>query len=166
MSKTLSTLTVISKQAALYLLMMVLIVIAVDYWRKPATANESKAVLAQLYAVTDTEQTLMVYIWGSWCSICRFSSPIINQLSQDDYPVLSLAVASGGQQQVAQYLSDNGWQFSTEIDETGILMQTLGVHVTPTILYINADGEVCANTSGMSTAWGLKLRYRIANLWC
>ncbi len=37
----------------------------------------------------------IIYFWGSWCSYCRYTSPAINSLSEEGYPVVSVALRSG-----------------------------------------------------------------------
>ncbi|MDX1280455.1 thioredoxin domain-containing protein [Shewanella colwelliana] len=38
----------------------------------------------------------LVYFWGSWCPVCRITSPMVNAIN-DDYAVITVAVASGGE---------------------------------------------------------------------
>ena len=67
-----------------------IISVAVDYWRKPnAPMNAATAPFVtlkqsqpQTLAQLSQNQTVVLYFWGSWCGICQYTSPVINDLEK------------------------------------------------------------------------------------
>lgn len=158
------------KQIAQTLAIILIVSVAVDYWRKPSPPMNAADVpfrtLAQSQPTTlaalSHNQTLVVYFWGSWCGVCRHTSPVINELHQDGVPVLGVALRSGSPKNVADYLAQHQWQFDTLNDEQGAWSQQWQIRVTPTIVLIR-NGKVVHSTTGLATYWGLKWRIGLAN---
>lgn len=159
-----------TKQIAQTLLMLLIISVAVDYWRKPsAPVNAATAPFTTLQnrqttlATASENQTLVLYFWGSWCGICKHTSPVIQDLHADGVPVLGVALRSGSLKEVGDYLQQNQLAFDTINDERGELSQAWGVKVTPTIVLIK-NGKVVHSTAGLASYWGLKTRIVLANI--
>lgn len=150
--------------------LVLVISLAVDYWRKPIAPlhfadkpfttlrQSSPSTLAQL----SQQQTLVVYFWGSWCGICKHTSPIIQKLHEENVAVLGVALRSGSPTDVNAYLVQNTWTFDNINDEHGKWAQQWHVQVTPSILLIR-NGQVVHSTTGLSSYWGLKMRIIWAN---
>lgn len=104
------------------------------------------------------QSPVIIYFWGSWCPLCSFTSSTISDLSKN-YPVLTIALSSGNKQEVLKYLQKNGYKFATINDPDGEISKTWNVGVTPTIFIINTQGEISSAMVGISSSWGIKLRY-------
>ncbi|WP_048947423.1 protein disulfide oxidoreductase [Kingella kingae] len=159
-----------AKQIAQTLFMLLIISVAIDYWRKPSVpmnaANAPFTTLQQTQstlAKSSDNQTLVLYFWGSWCGICKHTSPVINDLHADGVPVLGVALRSGSLHNVGDYLQQNHLAFDTINDEHGELSQAWGIKVTPTIVLIR-NGKVVHSTTGLASYWGLKARIALANV--
>lgn len=147
-----------------------IISVAVDYWRKPnAPMNAATAPFVtlkqsqpQTLAQLSQNQTVVLYFWGSWCGICQYTSPIINDLQKNGVPVLGVALRSGSLKDVQNYMQRNQLQFDTINDEKGTLSQQWAVRVTPTIVLIK-NGKVVHSTTGLASYWGLRMRVALAN---
>ena len=141
----------------------------VDWVRKPDQPLQSAA---QTLTLTDGQTTSLqsfsqnrvaiVYFWGSWCGICRHTSPVIQRLHEDGVPVLGVALRSGSRQEVRDYLQQHHWTFDTLNDEHGDWSQAWQVKVTPTIVLVQ-QGKVIHSTTGLASYWGLKLRVALAD---
>lgn len=153
------------------LLIMLVLSVIVDFWRSPnvpeqalqqsfQTIHQSQI---QNFAQISENQVAIVYFWGSWCGICRYTSPTIEQLHQNGETVLGVALRSGSEQNVRDYLRQKNWQFDSINDEKGILSQAWDIRVTPTILLIK-NGKIIHSTTGIASYWGLKLRVMMARL--
>ncbi len=101
---------------------------------------------------------VIIYFWGSWCPMCRFTSSTISDLSQT-YPVITIALSSGDKQEVVDYLKEKNYTFPVINDADGQISQMWKVMVTPTILIINTKGEISSAMVGITSAWGIKARY-------
>ena len=54
----------------------------------------------------DQAKPTIIYFWGSWCGYCRYTSPAINSLSEEGYPVVSVALRSGSNKDVEDYFTN------------------------------------------------------------
>lgn len=152
------------KEALWLLLMALVITILVDLWRSPtlpAGAMEAPFTLQDGTTTTLAEQSrgkpLLVYYWASWCGVCRFTTPTVEQLWQEGENVLTVALRSGSDEPLRAGMAKKGLTFPTHNDESGDSAARWQVGVTPTFLVIK-DGALVSSTTGWSSAWGLRLR--------
>ncbi len=103
------------------------------------------------------ERPLLIYYWASWCAVCRFTTPAVEQLWQDGENVLTVALRSGDNARLQQGMARKGLSFPTHNDEQGTLAARWQVNVTPSFLILK-DGKVVSSTTGWSSRWGLQLR--------
>ena len=103
------------------------------------------------------DKPTIVYFWGTWCSYCRYTSSAINDLAKERYPVVSVALRSGSAQDVATYLAENQYGFTTVNDPQGELATQWHVGVTPSIIILR-HGKMDLATTGWTSYWGLKVR--------
>lgn len=158
------------KEALWLLLFGVVISTALDFWRSPAlpegnplpTLTLQDGTTADLQAMS-RERPLLVYYWASWCAVCRFTTPTVEQLWQDGENVLTVALRSGNTQQLSKGMDKKGLTFPTHNDERGDLAARWQVSVTPSFLIVK-DGKVVSTTTGWSSGLGLKLRLAWASL--
>lgn len=137
---------------------------ALDFWRSPAlpegnplpTLTLQDGTTADLQAMS-RDKPLLVYYWASWCGVCRFTTPTVEQLWQEGENVLTVALRSGSDDQLRAGMAKKGLTFPTHNDESGDLAARWQVGVTPTFLVIK-DGALVSSTTGWSSAWGLRLR--------
>ncbi|MFD1007121.1 protein disulfide oxidoreductase [Oceanisphaera ostreae] len=151
-----------------YLLMLMVVVTAVDLWRSkdlpsdvaalgPLTTLEGKAL--DLAAISD-EQPVLVYVWATWCGVCRVVSPMVDMVGA---PVVSIALASGHDAKVAGYVREKGYDFNVVNDADNQLGQTLGISVTPTLM-VAYQGKLRFATAGITTLPGMYARLWLARL--
>ncbi|MAD61333.1 MAG: hypothetical protein CMH49_07470 [Myxococcales bacterium] len=108
--------------------------------------------------------SLVLYFWGSWCSVCRFQSPVISELSKTQQ-VLSFAVNSGSDRQVQDYLESNRYLFPTYNDRQSYWSTTFKVSAYPTVFIFDEDGTLRFSEVGYTSSWGLQLRLLWLELW-
>ncbi|WP_219593342.1 protein disulfide oxidoreductase, partial [Aeromonas salmonicida] len=158
------------KEALWLLLFGVVISTALDFWRSPAlpegnplpTLTLQDGTTADLQAMS-RDKPLLVYYWASWCAVCRFTTPTVEQLWQDGENVLTVALRSGNTQQLSKGMGKKGLTFPTHNDERGDLAARWQVSVTPSFLIVK-NGKVVSTTTGWSSGLGLKLRLAWASL--
>ena len=150
---------------ALWLLLFALILSTVlDLWRSPALPEGSPLPVltlqdgtrANLHAMS-RGRPLLIYYSASWCALCRFTTPAVEQLWQDGENVLTVALRSGDNTRLRQGMARKGLSFPTHNDEQGTLAARWQVNVTPSFLILK-DGKVVSSTTGWSSRWGLQLR--------
>ncbi|MDO4878669.1 MAG: protein disulfide oxidoreductase [Neisseria sp.] len=158
------------RQAALFLLFFAAVRIATDLMRRPTLpARQAAQTLTTIsggkvdLSEASRQGAVLVYFWGSWCSICRHTSPAVQELAQDGVPVVSVALRSGSPGDVAGYLKDKGWDFPAVNDENGKLAAAWGIKATPTVIILK-DGEIAHSTVGISRYWDLRIRLWMAGM--
>ena len=159
------------KQLFAFVLALLLVSLAVDWYRAPTVPAGAAAMplqpigakQAQTLQEYSSDQVLVLYFWGSWCGICRHTSPAIEKLRQDGVPVVGVAMNSGSDADIGNYLRRNGWHFASVNDADGHLSRQWGVHVTPTIVLVR-NGKVRHSTTGLAAYPTLKARIWLANL--
>ena len=150
--------------AWIYVLTLIIVSSILDFIRKPnippdinATALYDLQGNAFFLPQLDQAKPTIIYFWGSWCGYCRYTSPAINSLSEEGYPVVSVALRSGTNKDVEDYLQTHHYQFTTVNDPQGKIADQWQVNVTPTIIILN-KGKMDLATTGWTSYWGLKVR--------
>ncbi|MEQ8802035.1 protein disulfide oxidoreductase [Haliea sp.] len=109
------------------------------------------------------ERPVLVYFWATWCRVCRLVSPAVNDLATGKHPVLTVALSSGGPEEVAAYAREHELAFSIVNDPDGHISRAWGVGVTPTLAVVHR-GEIRSMTSGVTTPPGISLRLWMSGL--
>jgi thiol-disulfide isomerase/thioredoxin len=102
-------------------------------------------------------QVRVLYVWGSWCGICRLMQKTVSALAEE-YPLMTVAMNSGGAAQVLEYERVHDFNLPTVLDEEGHYASSLGVRNVPALFVLSPDGKVLWKTVGFTTYWGVKLR--------
>ena len=157
-------LKILLKNAILLLVSLIIVSSILDFVRRPVVPEEiNKITLQDLQGNTfsleslDHNKATLLYFWGTWCGYCRYTSPAINSLAKEGYQVVSVALRSGNETDVNDYLRKNDYHFTTVNDPKGELAQQWQINVTPTIIILN-KGKMDLATTGWTSYWGLKVR--------
>jgi len=103
------------------------------------------------------ERPLLVYVWATWCGVCRYTTPSVANLAEEGANVISVALRSGDAATLSQWLAQKHYALPTINDPEGKLARDWQVQVTPTLLFIER-GEVKSITTGLTSSWGMRLR--------
>lgn len=106
-------------------------------------------------------QPVLLHFWASWCGICRLEQGSIQDIHAD-WPVLTVAMQSGGAEAVAEHMRAEGLDWVAVLDEEGDLARRFGVRGVPTTFVIDGEGMIRFRESGYSTEWGLRARLWMA----
>jgi thiol-disulfide isomerase/thioredoxin len=107
------------------------------------------------YQVTD--KPLIIYFWATWCPICKVQSPNIQRLSED-YEVITIAVQSGNEYEIEEYLQKENLNFKVINDFDSSLAKQFSINVYPTTLIYNSNKELTFSDVGYTSTIGLYLR--------
>ena len=122
-----------------------------------ATALSGKTI-----SLTDRKgKPVLVHFWASWCPVCRLEEESINAISQD-HEVISIAMQSGNDMEVAAYMKENNLHFPAIIDEHGELAKQFGVRGVPSSFIIDPTGNIKFTEIGYTTEIGLRIRLWLA----
>lgn len=91
-----------ARELLILLLMVIATVWGMDQLRKPvlpagfsATSVETLEGTQMNIAALTEERPLLIYVWATWCAICRYTTPAVERLTQEGGNVLSVALRSG-----------------------------------------------------------------------
>ncbi len=152
------------QQLLVFLVLFAILTSVIDWWRgrdlpKKAIplfqANTIDGKTIDLQALSQ-DQVVVVYFWASWCGPCRLTSPSVSHLSRF-YPVVSVAMSSGSNLELANYATKHRYAFDVINDNNHTIARLWSVPATPVILFIK-DGEVVNHTIGASFLPGLLWR--------
>ncbi|WP_413815241.1 protein disulfide oxidoreductase [Enterobacter pasteurii] len=153
----------------MWLLIGVAVSLAVDYFRQPALPQNFASTTLQtldgqpvdLIAMSE-ERPLLVYVWATWCGVCRYTTPSVAALAADGGNVMSVALRSGDNATLERWLGKKKLAMPTVNDASGELARQWDVQVTPTLVTISR-GEVKSITTGWTSGWGMRLRLWLAS---
>lgn len=153
------------KKLLIYFVLALLVLTAMDIWRGQDLSKgqlledtwqtvryEQVNLVEQSY-----EEPVIVYFWGSWCPVCHVISPTVDWLASY-LPVVTVAMSSGTDAQVRNYLARNDYEFKVVNDPEARLSNQWGVPVTPAFAIVK-DGEIHSFTAGATTPLGLYARW-------
>lgn len=158
------------KTVLIYGLIFAVIYTAVNWWRQPVMPANPQLQLTDyqgqsvdLAALSQDKPTL-VYFWGTWCPVCRVTSPTIDKLAAaNDYPVVTIAIKSGSNQELRRYLGENNYRFTTVNDQEGEIFADWQGQVTPSYVVLK-DGEMTQGLTGIQPLWSLRLRLWLSEI--
>ena len=103
------------------------------------------------------DKPVLVYVWATWCPVCKMQSPNIARLAKD-YTVLSIAVQSGESDEIKRYMQEQGVDFRVLNDVYGEIAKKFKVSVYPSVFIYNAQGELAFSEVGYTSTLGLMIR--------
>lgn len=152
-----------------YLLIFLLIYGVVNWWRAPTMPTQAQlSYTNHLNQTTDVitqshQAPVLVYFWGTWCGICRLTTPNVQQLHEQGVPVISVATKSDSTEALADYLQQHRYTFTTINDLDGSVFADWQGSVTPSFVILE-DGQVKQRFTGIAPLWSLKLRLWLATI--
>jgi cytochrome c-type biogenesis protein len=95
-------------------------------------------------------KVVFLNFWATWCPPCRGEMPhiqaIYKEYSKDDVIILGIAAPNlgkeGSQQDIKNFLDDNGYTFPVVFDNSGAVMEMYSINAFPTTFIIDKDGYV------------------------
>jgi thiol-disulfide isomerase/thioredoxin len=111
----------------------------------------------QAFQLTEVSKPVLVHFWATWCGICKLEQASIQAISAD-YPVITIAMQSGSDVEIQDYLNEHQLDFAVINDQFGELSARYGVQGVPASFIVNSQREIVAAERGYTTEWGLRLR--------
>ena len=109
-----------------------------------------------------SDKPVILHFWGSWCPICRREISTVNDLSErEDIILITIAVNSGTDDQLKEWMWQRGVDFRVINDMSGILASEAGVNVFPSTLYYDSEHKLKFADSGYTTYTGFAARIEL-----
>ncbi|EHM49408.1 thiol-disulfide isomerase/thioredoxin [Yokenella regensburgei] len=152
------------RELVVLLLLAMAVMWGMDQLRKPVLPADFSGMPMQTLtgsqvdlAALSADRPLLLYIWATWCGICRYTTPAVDEMAEQGANVMTLAMRSGDDQELTRYLQKRQLSMPVINDARGNLARQWQVGVTPTLVVIS-KGKVVTATTGWTSAWGMKLR--------
>ncbi len=135
-----------------------------NYVRKPELSSTSlpnlelKLLNGSSYKF-EKGKPLVLHFWGSWCPICKLEANNLETVSKK-YNVLTIAVNSGTDEKIKEYMKQKNLTFKVVNDSNGILAKDFHIEVYPTTFIYDANGTLKFTEVGYTTTAGLLARLK------
>ena len=124
----------------------------------------SKATLAGQNPTADLANgPALLYFWAEWCGVCRGMQSNISAVLKDK-PVITVAMRSGNNQKVAEYLHTNQLDWPVVNDTEGAIGERYGVRAVPALFFLDRRGSIAFTSAGYTSEWGLRFRLWLVGL--
>jgi len=105
----------------------------------------------------EVNKPIMLHFWATWCPVCKAEIDNIQRLSKD-YQVITIAVKSGSNEDIQEYLSKHGLDFKVINDKEANLAREFGISIYPTTIIYDKNKKLIFSDIGYTSTWGLYLR--------
>jgi len=140
----------------------------ISYVRKPVLDSDTLPTL-NVTLLDNSNYTqkhtkpLMVHFWATWCPTCKLEASNIEYISSQ-YEVLSIAVNSGTDAELKQFMQENALTFRVINDAKGRWSKHFKVEAFPTTFIYDAKGILSFTEVGYTTTAGLIARLKMIGL--
>ena len=104
----------------------------------------------------------LLHFWATWCPVCKLEQDSIESISKD-YSVVSIAMQSGTDIELEQYMQDENLSFAVIADARGTIAHRFGVKAVPVSFILNDKGNIVFTETGFTSSWGLRFRLWLAD---
>ena len=109
------------------------------------------------------QRPMLVHFWATWCPVCKLEQSNIESIAKD-FPVITVAMQSGENKELREFMKNEHLSFNVINDETGILSQRYKISGVPVSLIVNKENKIEFIEVGYTSEWGLRLRFWWAGL--
>lgn len=152
------------REGAVLLLIAAAAMLVMDQFRKPTLPATFVSTPLQTLdgrpvdlAAMSQARPLLVYVWATWCGVCRYTTPSVAAMAEQGDNVVTVALRSGDDATLSRWLEKKKYAMPVVNDEQGQLSRQWKIQVTPTLMMVS-KGEVKSVTTGFTSGWGMKLR--------
>ncbi len=160
----------ILKEIALMALMVLVVSNVLSYIRQPDLSSselpqfKEMMITGEVFDARDFKgKPLLVHFWATWCPVCKAEADNIERLSKY-YNVVTIAVKSGDDSAVSQFLAKRDLHYRVINDPDGKWAKTYMIGAYPTSFIYNRNGEISFSEVGYTSTLGLYLRMWWAGL--
>jgi len=152
------------------IVLILIVITAVKLWvQRGVVTGEAPNIRAQLLSgqpfdlYQSKQRPVLVYFWATWCPVCKLQQSNIENISKD-HALISIAMQSGHNEEVKEFMREAGLSFKVINDEYGALSKKYNIRGVPVSFIINKENKIEFVEVGYSTELGLRLRLWWAGL--
>lgn len=109
------------------------------------------------------EKPILLHFWATWCPVCKLEQSSIENISKD-HRLISIAMQSGTNQELKQFMQEEKLSFDVVNDEFGLLSKKYNVRGVPATFIINKENQIKFVEIGYTTEIGMRIRLWWAGL--
>lgn len=109
------------------------------------------------------KRPILVHFWATWCPVCKLEQSNIENIAKD-HPVITIAMQSGDNEELSQFMRQEKLSFKVINDESGVLSQSYNIRGVPVSFIVNKENQIKFVEVGYTTELGLRLRLWWAGL--
>jgi len=154
---------------SLQVLLLIAVYVGVKYYTQRDLVQDTPPTLSATLLSGQTfnlqgqrDKPLLLHFWASWCPICKLEQDSIESISKA-HNVVSVAMQSGEQTELQQYMQAEKLSFPVIADNQGDIAARFGVKAVPVSFIMNTKGNIVFIESGFTSSWGLRLRLWLAD---
>ena len=106
-------------------------------------------------------QPAVIHFWATWCPVCDLEQGMVQRLSRR-HPLISVAMQSGSDAEVRDWMRERGVSYPVINDPLGDLARRYGVSAVPASFVLDGQGRVRFVTRGYTTGIGMRARLWLA----
>ena len=109
------------------------------------------------------DRPLLVHFWATWCPVCKLEQSNIENIALD-HPVITIAMQSGNDHELSQFMQKEKLSFNVINDESGELSRKYIIRGVPVSFIVNKENKIEFVEVGYTTELGLRMRLWWAGL--
>jgi len=132
------------KKTLIIISLITSISLAVDVEKLPVLSlNQDTLSFGQ---VINVNQPTFIYLWATWCRVCRKEMPKMIDFFQEQTDVNIIPIAyTDTPDKVNEFLSENDYNLNTFIDYTGEIFKEFEAKATPTVVILDQNNRMVFN---------------------
>jgi thiol-disulfide isomerase/thioredoxin len=146
------------KEILSFLIILTILANIISYY-KSIDLNKNRL---DIKNITLNEKPILVHFWSTWCPTCKIEAANIQTISEN-FNVLTIAVNSGDDNSIKEYLNKNNLNFKFINDKDGYYSNKFNISVFPTTLIYDKDKNLVFSEVGYTSTLGLYLRMLLAS---
>ncbi|MEA3521932.1 MAG: protein disulfide oxidoreductase [Campylobacterota bacterium] len=154
----------IAKEIAIMGITLFIVMNIISYLRSPKLSDTSLPNITSTLidnthysSLNQSKKPLLIHFWATWCPTCKLEAGNIQKISED-FNVLTVAVKSGSDTEIRDYIKENNFDFKVINDSQGILSSQFSVPAFPTTFIYNSQGKLEFTEVGYTSILGLYAR--------
>ncbi|MCD6190031.1 MAG: redoxin domain-containing protein [Sulfurimonas sp.] len=156
------------KEIAIFIVVMTIFANILSIYKSSDLNNEALTLNSitlmnnELYSFKE-DKPILIHFWATWCPTCKLEASNIEMISKQ-YEVISVAVNSGSNKEIQNYLNEHGFTFKVVNDQQSIYSSEFKIAAFPTTFIYDKNRDLVFSEVGYTSTIGLYFRMWWAGL--
>ncbi len=159
------------KEGLITLALIFIVATAIGYYRSSSVKVDNNLRLIEnatsingtkIATILNQNKPLILNFWGTWCPVCNQEVSTLSSLAKrDDLILVTVAVNSGSNQNIKEYMQKKNIKFLVINDTNGKIANSFNISVFPTTIFFNSKRDNIIKDSGYTTKAGFLARVKL-----